>query len=321
VGRTFGDALLAYEDSSVIGLRLADGRVLVNPPMDSVMRAGDHVIAISEDDGTVRLSGKSEHEVDASAIRHAEPRPLAPERTLLLGWNERAPVILRELDQYVGAGSQATVVADAPEAAGTVAALAGLKRLAVTHRPGDVADRALLDELEVQCYDHVITLSPGGADAQEADGRTLVTLLHLRDIADRAKVDLSIVSEMRDVRNRALAEVTRADDFVVSDRLVSLLLSQLAENRELLPVFEELFDPEGSEIYLKPATDYVQPDRAVSFYTVVESARRRGHVAIGYSLEALKGDPSRAYGVVVNPTKSETVTFSESDRVIVLAES
>ena len=42
------------------------------------------------------------------------------------------------------------------------------------------------------------------------------TLLHLRDIADRAKVDLSIVSEMRDVRNRALAEVTRADDFVVT---------------------------------------------------------------------------------------------------------
>ena len=59
-------------------------------------------------------------------------------------------------------------------------------------------------------------------DAQRADGKTLVTLLHLRDIAAKPAERFSIVSEMLDVRNRDLAEVTRADDFIVSDRLVSL---------------------------------------------------------------------------------------------------
>jgi hypothetical protein len=148
----------------------------------------------------------------------------------------------------------------------------------------------------------------------------LVTLLHLRDIADRGGYTFSIVSEMIDIRNRQLAEVTRADDFIVSDRLVSLLMTQISENRDLAAVFADLFDPAGSEIYLKPATDYVVPGYPVTFYTVVEAARRRGESAFGYRLRAHAGDATRSYGVVVNPDKSTLIEFSPGDNVIVLAE-
>ena len=94
---------------------------------------------------------------------------------------------------------------------------------------------------------------------------------------ERAGLDLSIVSEMLDLRNRALAEVTHADDFIVSGRLVSLLMAQVAENAHLNAVFADLFDQEGSEIYLRPAGDYVDDRTSRSpFATIVESARRRG---------------------------------------------
>lgn len=64
------------------------------------------------------------------------------------------------------------------------------------------------------------------------------------------------------------------------------------------------------------------PAASVNFYyTVIEAARRHGEVALGYRLGAWSDDKGRAYGVVVNPKKSETITFSENDRVIVLAES
>ena len=85
-------------------------------------------------------------------------------------------------------------------------------------------------------------------------------------------------------------------------------------------VVTDVFDPEGSEVYVKPASDYVRPGVEVDFYTVVEAARRRGHVAFGYRLQAHAGDPVKSYGVVVNPRKSNTVTFSPADRIIVLAE-
>lgn len=98
------------------------------------------------------------------------------------------------------------------------------------------------------------------------------------------------------------------------------MLSQIAENKELTAVFDDLFDPEGSELYLKPAEDYVELGRPINFYTVAESARRRGEVAVGYRLKAQADDASKSYGVTVNPDKSTLVTFSENDRIIVLAE-
>ena len=121
-------------------------------------------------------------------------------------------------------------------------------------------------------------------------------------------------------RNRELAEVTKADDFIVSEKLVSLLLAQIAENKQLAPLFEDLFDPDGSEIYVKPIGDYVKTGMAVDFYTVTEAARRRGEIALGYKIAA-KSSAAESYGVTVNPDKSDKVTFAESDRLIVVAES
>ena len=58
----------------------------------------------------------------------------------------------------------------------------------------------------------------------------------------------------------------------------------------------------------------------MSFYTVVEAAKRRGATAIGYRLEKEAGDASKSYGVHTNPKKSEKVVFTATDKVIVIAE-
>ena len=147
-----------------------------------------------------------------------------------------------------------------------------------------------------------------------------MTLLHLRDIADRTNHRFSITSEIRDVRDRQLAEVTRADDFIVGERLISLLLTQVSENKELNHVFQDLFRSEGSEIYLKPAVDYVRPGSEVTFATIVESARQRGEIAIGYRQKAFAGDASKTYGVRTNPPKASRVSLVDGDQVVVLAE-
>lgn len=322
VGKTFGEALLAYEDSTLIGLCFKTGRVQLNPPLETLIEAGDQVIAISEDDDTVRLSGLTNLAITAEAIREAPLREPSPERTLILGWNWRAPKIISELDQYVAPGSELMIVADTPaEEVELVGQRLEPRHLTVSFRSGDTTDRHILDELAVPTYQHVIVLSYSDRlEPQEADSQTLITLLHLRAIAEQSGHSFSIVSEMLDVRNRELAEVTHADDFIVSDKLVSLLLAQISENKKLAAVFEDLFDPEGCELYLKPAGDYVELDRPLNFYTVVEAARRRGETAIGYRLRGLANDAAQGYGVRVNPPKSKTVAFSAEDRIIVLAE-
>jgi voltage-gated potassium channel Kch len=322
-GKTFGEALLAYEDSAVLGICPAGGVPKLNPPMDTRLQAGDHIIAVSEDDHTVRLSGLADLGINAAAIQVHEPDPHPPERSLILGWNDRAPEIITQLDAYVAPGSSVTVVADRPGADATAPwCCPDLKNQVIRFQLGDTTDRRSLDRLDVPSYQHVVVLPYSDTlSAQRADARTLITLLHLRDLSKHSERPFAIVSEMLDVRNRTLAEVTRADDFIVSDRLVSLMLSQIAENKELNAVFDDLFDPAGSEIFLKRASNYVAIGVPVNFYTVVEAARRRGEAAFGYRIRALADDPEKAHGVVVNPDKSKMITFAERDRIIVLAES
>ena len=320
-GRTFGDSQLAFEDSTLIGLALADGAVHLNPAPSTVIGADDRLVLIAADDDAIRVRDAATVPVDDASIIVCVPTPVAREKTLLLGWNHRVIQIARELDGYVARGSGLTVVTDDPAAAGALDSLrSDLKNQTLQFVAKSTTNRAVLDDLDVAGYQHVLVVSPiDHYDAQRADARTLVTLLHLRDIASIVGHPFSITSEMADVRNRSLAEVTRADDFIVSDRLISLLLTQVAENKELNAVFTDLFDAGGSEVYLRPVTDYVATGRPVTVATIVEAARRLDEVAIGYRIRSELNDASRAYGVHVNPRKSATVTFGPVDKVIVLA--
>jgi len=322
VGRPFGEALLAYENSTVMGICPEGGPPAINPPMDAVFQEGAEVIAISEDDNTVVLSGLTDPGVNERAIVHRQPLEPAPEHVLILGWNWRAPYVVDQLDEYVASGLRVTVMAHMGDPEADLANHPGrIDHITVSFRPGETTSRPALDGLPFDDIDHVILLAYSDVlDSDDADARTLITLLHLRDIADRRESGFSIVSEMMDSRNTELAQAARADDFIVSDRVVSLMLAHVAEDTSLRAVLARLFDPAGSEIYLRAAGQYVALDEPLNFYTVVESARRQGEVALGYRVHEHAGDRRRRYGVVLNPDKSATITFREGDKVIVLAE-
>jgi hypothetical protein len=155
---------------------------------------------------------------------------------------------------------------------------------------------------------------------QAADTHTLVTLLHLRHIAETDPKRGTIVSEMADIRNRQLAQVTRADDFVVSNRLVSLMLAQASESPFISEIFADLLNDDGSEIYMRPVEHLVAIDKPVDFYTIIEAARRRGETAFGYCRrrEDVK-DLRNLGGVVLNPRKAEKIEYRADDYIVVLA--
>ena len=312
VGKTFGEALFAYEHCALMGLRLAKGGVKLNPPMETVIQTGDKIIVIAEDDSRIVLKDFAPARIDEKAIRSASEDLPQAERILILGWNKRGATIVRELENYVAAGSFLKIVADAPEVENQLKNITeNLQNFKVEFQTGDTTDRKLLDALDLTSFQHIIIMCYAEQlNTQAADAKTMMTLLHLRDIEQKKGESYSIVSEMIDVRNRALAEVAKADDFIVSDELTGLLLTQISENGELLEVFTDLFDAAGSEIYLKPAADYVALRHAeVNFYTVTESARKRGEIAVGYRLERHHNDSAKAYGVRVNPPKSGNDNF------------
>jgi len=321
-GKSFKDAIMSYEDSAVIGIRKTSGEIKINPTMDTKFNSGDKVVAISKDDDTIVLNSRSDYGINEAAFSTGEDDKAFVEHTIILGWNIKACSIARELDNYLGDGSTLTVVAEGDDIENKIEHLkSSLKNQKVNYITGNISDRELLDSLELQKYNHIILLSYSDSmPEQEADSKSLITLLHLRNIEEKTGYDFTIVSEMMDIRNKELAEVTEADDFIISNKLISLMLSQLSENKELKAVFDDLFDADGSEIYVKPVTNYVKPGISVNFYTLCEAAARKGEIAIGYRINEFSHNVDKAYGVVVNPKKSSMVTFTDKDKLIVIAE-
>ncbi len=316
VGSTFGEAVAAYETASVIGLVVPDRGIRLNPPMDTVIE-GDLVV-VAEDDSVLASTPRSTALVDEERISRAPVRPEEPSRVLMLGWNERAATVVRELDEYAQPGSTLEILTElgTPD-------VPTLRNLSASVAHGRTSERAVLERYAIAEYDQVIVLCYSDElPVQRADARTLVTLLHLRElVGDRAKGERpSIVSEMLDDRNRALAQVADVDDVIVSDEILSLILTQLSENDRLEAVFQDLLDADGAEIYLRPATDYVIAGDPVSYATIVAAAARRGETALGYRVASDADDPEAGFGVHVNPAKSRTFSVTAVDRVVVLAE-
>lgn len=322
VGKTFREILFAYEDSAIMGIQFADEHVEVNPPMETIFQEGDKVIGITEDDDTLVPNAPATLPLDESKIIYTEPEELHKEKILIVGWNNRARYIIRELDYYVPPGSVVRVVSKFDDAQKVVRKLEKtVKHISLEFEVKDTTDRETLEEMQLEQYDYIILLCyQNYYPIQEADAQTLITLLHLRNFTEKNGNKYKIVSEMLDIRNRQLADITSADDFIVSDKLISLLMSQVSENKFLMRVFEDLFDADGSEIYIKPAREYVKVGEPMNFYTILESAARKNEVAIGYRIRKEARIAAKDYGVYVNPKKSDIFTLTDEDLIVVLSE-
>ncbi|MEU1472812.1 NAD-binding lipoprotein [Streptomyces sp. NPDC005761] len=319
--RAFSEVLRACPKSSVVGLVGADGTLHLNPPADRVVHARDRLIVIAQDDDSTVPTAEPAA-FDESVIVNRAPSKRHRERVLLLGWNRRARHIVRHLTGHVAAGSVLHVVAEGGERLAEEVRAAAAKAaptLTLTFAQGDPTLPETVNAMDLADYDGVIVLGPDrGTGTDEPDDRTLVTLLLLRELERTTGAAVRVVTEMTDDRNRALAPAGVGADFIVSGKLIGLLMVQISQNWHLAALFEELLAPHGNAIHLKPAGDYVRTGQRTSFATVVESASRRGECAIGY--RSRRPDRSGTDdGVRINPAKTEIRRWGADDDVIVLA--
>ncbi|MFF4992561.1 potassium transporter TrkA [Streptosporangium saharense] len=314
VGESFGDALPALENGSLIGLERRGG-IMLNPSAGTRIDADDRLVLIMAHGGAKQFRASAEPDRRA-VVASGEHTPVA-HRVLVLGWNARGPAIVAEFDRRMPPGSQVRVVAHDPRMTSRMDALAGtLTSVTLAHETGDITRYGTLDALGVGTYDHVLILADDRLGAHVADSRTLLTLLHVREMSRSNGWRHSLVTEMARECDRRLAEVTEVDDLVVPARVTGLLMIQIAEHPRRHDVFTDLFASGGQEISIRPAGDYVRLSAPVDYATVVAAARAYGEVAIGYRGDrTARGDG----GVVLNPPKSRKVVFESDDAVIVLS--
>jgi hypothetical protein len=338
VGRTFYDAIFAYNKCSVIGLMLSDGTVQIFPPLNTIINIDDQIIVIAEDDDQIILSSDSNNKYSGTSVinhntvflsKHMTTGAIKKiERNLLLGWNTKAPLIAKELDTYVARGSELHILTNSDKIIQFIneQLVNELTEQKLFVHSGNLTNKFDLEKLNLFCYNYIILLANEESEQQnlieEADAECLICLLYLRNIIDRSNNDktFSIVTEMYDIRNRQLANITCADDFIVSPNLISKYIAQLSENKNIKKVYDVLLTAGGPEIYLCSASMFVPLETPISYYQILQETLKYQCLAIGYRLMKYLHDQTRFYGIVLNPDKQEQIIFSQNDKIIVLVE-
>jgi hypothetical protein len=321
-GKTYRDALFTYNTSAVIGLFTSDGTVLINPPGDHIIHENDEIIAISEDDDTIIPNASSQINKASTLLEKLEQSAGKAQKTLILGWNNNGHKIIRELNNYVAPGSEILLVSEFSDSEiNDISELQkGVNNIKLSSENGAINRLDTLEKINPDHFDNIIVLSSKELDVQESDAKTLICLLHLRNMGEKSGKSYNIVTEMLDIKNRVLGVVAKANDFIIGENLISLLLSQLSENVQLKKVFDVLLNSEGSEIYLKPAHQYMEIGKETDFNEVLANALEYGDTAFGYRKMKQEHSAEENFGIRINPKKDQKIIFDENDYIIVLSE-
>ncbi|MEN9324976.1 MAG: hypothetical protein RL414_730 [Actinomycetota bacterium] len=315
VGKSYAEALIAFDKASVIGIRTSAGRTLVHPALTTKILAGDSVIAIASDDDQVIFTGIDEELAQVRRIRNTKNKAQRAENLLIIGWSEMGGTVLNELAPFLPKGSSVTILANPALVDKAAMPKKSYGSIKISFKANDGSISELAAVARNKRYDEIIVLAyREKIDVADADARTMLTMLLLNKLFDEDGNGVErtrLVAEILDSRRADLARVANADDLVVSDNLAALLAAQLSQNPDLGPVFEDIFDADGAALNVRPLTHYAN---------VGDEIRYLDLVALGRSYEeTVLGIRSVAQGVLMNPSKSSTYVVGEGDGLIVLS--
>jgi len=319
-GKIFRDVCMSFEKSTVIGISRGDS-ILINPGQDEIIKLDDHLILIALDDSISHPSNPVvSFRMDVIMSQQAQSSIIkSKKRLLILGSNELLSGVLSELNTCLPLHSHVIIANEDANFASPIKPIANeYDNLSIEFIHANINRRDTLESLIFKGVTHILVLSDATVPIDYADAKTLAILLHIRDISQIRNLHFGITSEMLDIRNQELAQGTNVSDFVISSNISSMLLTQISENRKLAPVFLDLLDSSGSEIYMKSSSIYVKSGQETDMYTVAHAAALKKEIFIGYKKAISNGQEQ--FEIVLNPDKHEVRTFSDKDLLIVITE-
>jgi voltage-gated potassium channel Kch len=320
VGHKYGESLLGFNSASVVGIRKSDGTFELNPSHGTVFESGDQVVAIASDDDQITFTHfESPDALEVKAKRLAKENASSPENILIIGWSTMGRMVLDHVFRYLAPGSTIRITAnpdlvDAQELQNL--SFNGITAEFVAHR-GSISE--LTQAASGLKFDRILLLGyRENISVAEADASTMITMLLLRKLFEdegNGVESTRIIAEIIDSRRSELANTALVDDLVVSDNLGALMISQVAENPQILPVLVNLFDSDGVSLNVVPISNYLEIGQTVDYRHLTMLARSRGESAIGYR----KHDSKLLKAISLNPPKSQMFTIEEGDGLIVIS--
>jgi ion channel POLLUX/CASTOR len=314
MGASFVQAVHRIRGGVAAGIIKA-GRMRLNPEPDTLLDEGDGLIVLAENS---RSFSFTEEQSDLPLVeRSGGDTCRKPLRMLVFsGSSRKFSFMLGLLDAYSMDGAEILVAGSIPQEEGeelTGEVECGGCR--ISYVTTDRTDPDCIEDIHPENYDSIMVISgkDRGMTDEDADSQCIVTLLIIRNIADRIGKgwNSTVVAEIRNPRNRRLATAAGIDDFVISNEVCSMIMAQLVLEPQLGKLYEEIFDPRGCEIQLRCPDLYSASD----YRELIEEGLRRGEVVLGWLTG--KGTDARVH---LNPERDESFPAMEDARIVVIAE-
>ncbi|MCX6485853.1 MAG: hypothetical protein NTX78_04360 [Rhodoluna sp.] len=319
-GKTYQEALVSFNEASVIGLAHADGTVALNPKGTTKLKVDDKVIAVAEDDDKVVYTGPTDLVAQSKPTVSKIPAR-KPEHMLVIGWSSMGRTIVSELAPFMVKGSTVHIIAkkDFVKKSETENLNFGALTTTFAYTSGDINEMTVA--ASAKHYDQILVLGyRKGVTVADGDALTMLSMLQLNQLFEQDGNGVEptrLVAEIMDSSKAEIARVAAVDDLVVSDKLAALLMTQISENTALAPVFADLFDAEGASINLKPIQYFASLGKEVSFGELVAAAAAHGDSAIGIRIVA-NSTKDGSTGVELNPSKHATYKPAAGDGLVVI---
>jgi Castor and Pollux, part of voltage-gated ion channel/Calcium-activated potassium channel slowpoke-like RCK domain len=323
----FADLPYHFRDGIPLGVYSDDKGLRLRPKEEYVLEDEDQIVILAEDDSTIIFESTkfiSPQEITLSK----EKLEQKSKNILILGWHSVAEVFIRECSDYLTRGTKVNILFDNPGSVliQKVEELKGAySNFEISITDTNPLRLENLKKAEPFSYDNVIILSQDTHElrADKIDSDTLIILLLLRNIkADNENnSNTKIITQVLNSENQEIITQTDVDDFIISNKLITMILAQLSEEPMIKMLYDDLFSEDGSEIYVKPASLYFTSfPQEVAFADVMGLAAKREEVCLGIRKGDLSKDSSSNFGVRLNLPKDETLTILESDFLVVLSE-
>lgn len=358
-GESFYDIVCRFDDAVPIGIKCArDGRVHINPANDHIIKTGDKILVLAEDNDTYEVNGGDYEQTSTEDVPKLMIEPKHVEKIMFCGWRRDMADMIIQLDEYVEKGSElwlfnmvpakerATLLQDKGNKEDldlenlTIRNVVGnpvIRRDLNFVRAVDTNGKATGHSITLDQFDSIMILADAvaienGANMMSCDSRSLSSLLIIQDIQKkmyekRAKEDPGIplpcspISEILDSRTKSLLSVANCKGYIMSNQIISSVIAQVSEEKDINAVLHEILTAEGSETYIRSVSRFVdlEKENELSFWDIALRARKHEEVAIGFKPEHL--DFEQATHLVINPPdKSMIRKWAPGDMVITFSE-
>lgn len=323
VGKRFGDLVDAFPSAILLGLVRRDpagGKPLLNPSDDVMIVDGDRLVLVAESlEDTDAPEDYEPKRPDRGQGVPSAPELQAVRRILVLGWSHLVPRILEELDTYRTERFEVVVGSMVPTATRAKQLEdhgISCKNLKLRHVELDFTIADQLRAVDPPSFDNVVFVASDRIEFEEADARTILGHLLLREIVGDEATGPDVLVELADPENLALFQ-RGSSEVIIPATLLSHMLAQIALRPELRVVFDDLFGPHGPEIFFRPAEAYGLVGREVDFETIRRAVADQNETPLGLRFPPPGGEGEAE--IVLNPDRNDRWKIRVGDELIVVA--